>query len=89
MINSIIINTICPVLFAYGSIHNDEAIKDKALRWLEDLSPEKNYITSGFLSLGVSNKNAFESQALIQLKKNYCDLIRCLECSIGNAIIKN
>lgn len=88
MINSIIINTICTILFAYGVIHHDEFIKDKAMRWLEETPPEKNHITSGFLSLGIACKNAFESQALLQLKKKYCDVKRCLECAVGNAIIK-
>ncbi len=86
--NSLIINTICPMLFAYGAIHNDEAIKDKAMRWLEELSPEKNHVIAGFLNVGISCKTAFESQALLQLKKKYCDVKRCLECAVGNAIIK-
>ncbi|MEO7802129.1 MAG: DUF2851 family protein [Ginsengibacter sp.] len=88
MINNIIINTVSPMLFAFGSIHNDENIKDKAMRWLEELSPEKNTIINGFKNLGVNCKNSFESQALLQLKKHYCDVKRCLECAVGNAIIK-
>lgn len=88
MINSIIINTISPMLFAFGSIHNDGNIKDKALYWLEEVSPENNTIISRFKNLKIGCKNAFESQALLQLKKYYCDQKRCLECAVGNAIIK-
>ena len=43
----------------------------------------------GFLKLCIENKNTFDSQALIELKNEYCNKKRCLDCSIGNAILKN
>jgi hypothetical protein len=89
MIDNIIINTIAPVLFAYGSYHNDQKYKDKALQWLEGTSAEANSITKGFQQLGIENKNAFDSQALIELKNEYCSKKRCLECGVGNALLKN
>ncbi|HEY9361778.1 MAG TPA: DUF2851 family protein [Chitinophagaceae bacterium] len=89
MINNIIINTVVPVLFAYGEFHSELHFKDKALKWLEDISAEKNTITTGFVNLGKENKNAYDSQAMIQLKNEYCNKKRCLECSVGNAIIRS
>ncbi|MDB5249018.1 MAG: hypothetical protein JWQ40_3412 [Segetibacter sp.] len=88
MTDNIIINTVIPVLFAYGTFTKEESIKDKALQWLTELSPEKNSITQKWAALKVSNKNALESQALIELKNNYCNVRRCLECAVGNAILK-
>lgn len=88
MTENIIINTAIPVLFAYGLFTSDENSKDKALRWLSELAAEKNTITKKWTAHGVLNNNALESQALIELKNNYCDLRRCLECSVGNAILK-
>lgn len=88
MMENMIINTICPIMFAYGVYNRDESFKEKALNWLEGLSPEKNKITRGFESLNVKNENASDSQALIHLKNNYCDEKRCLECTIGNAILR-
>jgi len=88
MINNIIINTVIPVLFAYGMHHNEQAYKDKALKWLDELPAEKNSITRGFENLNFSNKSAFDSQALIQLKNKYCDKRLCLHCAIGNALLK-
>ncbi|MEO6549453.1 MAG: DUF2851 family protein [Ferruginibacter sp.] len=88
MINSIIINTIVPVVFAYGQHNGENAYKEKALRWLEQTLAEKNHITNGFTLLGISNKNAFDSQGLIQLKNEYCNVKRCLECAIGNRLLK-
>ena len=88
MIDNIIINTVAPVLFAYGSYHNEQQYKDKALLWLESTAPEANSITKGFAGLGIENKNAFDSQALIELKNEYCSKKRCLECGVGNALLK-
>lgn len=88
MIENIIINTIAPILFAYGNYNNEEKYKLKALQWLEETSAENNAITRGFKALKINNKNAFDSQALIELKNEYCSKKRCLDCSAGNAILK-
>jgi hypothetical protein len=89
MIDNVIINTIVPMLFAYGDYHHEEKYKQKALRWLEETAAESNLITKGFSRLNIENKNAFDSQALIELKNEYCDRKRCLDCSVGNAILKS
>lgn len=88
MIDNIIINTIAPVLFAYGIYHDENKYKDKALKWVETTAPESNSITKGFYQLGIENKNAFDSQALIELKNEYCNKKKCLDCAVGNAILK-
>jgi hypothetical protein len=88
MIDNIVINTIAPVLFAYGNYHNENKYKERALQCLEEMSAEKNLITDGFKQLKIENKNARDSQALIELKNEYCIKKRCLECSVGNAIFK-
>jgi hypothetical protein len=88
MIDSIIINTIAPMLFAYGIYHGEEKYKQKALQWLEETSAENNSITKKFQRLKIENKNAFDSQALIELKNEYCSSKRCLDCAVGNAILK-
>ena len=88
MIDNIIINTIVPVLFAYGLHHHEQVYKDKSVKWLEEISAEKNSITKGFEHLNFSNKNAFDSQSLIQLKNEYCNKKFCLRCAIGNSLLK-
>jgi hypothetical protein len=88
MTENIIINTAVPVLFAYGLLNKEEQIKDKALKWLTELAAEKNTITQKWTAYNVSNNNALESQALIELKNNYCNPRRCLECAVGNAILR-
>jgi Protein of unknown function (DUF2851) len=89
MIDNVLINTIVPILFAYGHYHNENSYKDKALQWLEDIKAEQNSISKGFAALPVQNKNAFDSQALIQLKNEYCNKKRCLDCSVGNKLLRN
>jgi len=88
MTNNILINTIVPALFAYGLYHNEQQYKDKAIAWLEEIAPEKNVITKGFAILNYSSKNSFDSQSYIQLKNEYCNNKRCLECSIGNSLLR-
>ena len=88
IINSVIINTIAPVLFAYGWHHKEEKYQLKALRWLEEVDGEKNSILEQFVNLNVENKTAFDSQALLELNNEYCTKKRCIECSVGNFILK-
>ncbi|MEQ1678425.1 MAG: DUF2851 family protein, partial [Chitinophagaceae bacterium] len=89
MVDNIIINTMAPVLFAYGNYHKEDQYKEKALQWLEQVAAEANTITKGFQLLGIENKSAFDSQGLIELKNEYCSKKRCLECGVGNAILKS
>ena len=88
MINNLIINTVIPILFAYGHYTKEHHFKDKALRWLTQLTAEKNSRINGFLALQITIKNAFDSQALLQLKNEYCSKKRCLECAVGNKLLK-
>ena len=88
MIDNIIINTVAPMLFAYGSVHQNQKLKDRAIQWLTETKAEKNSITKGFEALGFENKNAMDSQALIELKNQYCNLKKCLNCAIGNSLLK-
>jgi hypothetical protein len=89
MINNILINTVVPVLFAYGHYHGESSYKEKALQWLEVIDAEKNSITRGFAALQVGNKSAFDSQALLQLRNEYCSTKRCLDCAVGNKLLRN
>ena len=84
----IILNTVLPMLFAYGRYNNAESYIAKAIAWAEELKGEQNNITTGFEKLGISNISAADSQALIQLKRKYCDEKRCLECAVGVKLLK-
>jgi hypothetical protein len=88
-IDSILINTVIPALFAYGINNGIESYKERAVRWLSEVKAEVNVITKGFASLSINNQSAFDSQALIELKNEYCNNKRCLQCAIGNSLLKN
>ncbi|MBW8334415.1 MAG: DUF2851 family protein [Prolixibacteraceae bacterium] len=85
--NNLVINTIVPLLFVYGDQHLDQAMKDRALFLLEKLAPEENQIIRKWNELGIESRTAFETQALLQLKNNYCDHKKCLNCQMGAKII--
>lgn len=87
-IDSVLVNTVAPLLFAYGSYQQEERFRSKALRWLSEAAAEDNTITRGFSALGISATSAFDTQALIELKTRYCDARRCLECAVGNALLR-
>ncbi len=82
-LNLLIINTVVPILFAYGRHRGEEKYCDRAFDLLEALRPENNHIVRMWQQCGLSVENAGDSQALIQLKKEYCDKKECLRCRIG------
>jgi hypothetical protein len=86
-VHSMLINTVVPFLFLYGKWKNDDRYQDHAFALLEQLPPEHNHIIENWQSLGVELTSAYRTQALLQLKKQYCDAKKCLQCAIGNAII--
>jgi hypothetical protein len=85
--DNLLINTVAPFLFIYGERNEKENLKQRAIDILELLPPEKNNITSRWSELGIPTKNSFDTQALIQLKNNYCENKNCLNCQIGKKII--
>jgi hypothetical protein len=87
-IENIIINTIVPVLFTYGKYKQDEALQSKAIEWLEQLIPENNVIISGWKKLNIVPQNAADSQALIELKNEFCDKKNCTACLIGMKLMQ-
>jgi len=86
-IDILLINTIVPTLFLYGSVTNQHNYKQRAINFLTEISPENNSIINKWKKLGFSVQSAFDTQALLELKTNYCDKYRCLECPIGNHIM--
>lgn len=83
----LLINTVAPILFAYGKKTDTESYCDRALLLLESLKPENNVIVSEFCEAGIIPRSAFDSQALIQLRRAYCEQRKCLFCRIGHRIL--
>ncbi|NVK52712.1 MAG: DUF2851 family protein [Flavobacteriaceae bacterium] len=87
-VDLLIINAIIPLKFVYLKSRG-EVFEESLLNLAIQLKPEINSIISKFLELGFTAKNAFDTQALLQLKNNYCAKKRCLQCAIGNSILRN
>jgi hypothetical protein len=87
-VDLLLINTIIPLKFVYLQTKTtfDE---DEILQLIQQITPEKNAIIDLFSSLKINAKNALESQALIELKNNYCTKKRCLQCAIGIKLVRN
>ena len=86
-VDLLIINTIIPLKFLYQK--SSQGVDEEFfLEILKKMKPEKNSIISKFSDFGVAAKNALDTQALLELKNNYCAPKRCLECAIGSSILK-
>lgn len=85
--NIVLINAVCPLLYAYGAAHNDTALMDRAVALLQHLPPEHNSIVGLFSDAGIKAADAFTSQALIQLRREYCEQRKCLYCRIGHRML--
>lgn len=88
LINSVLVNGILPFVYTFGQSHANESVVNRAVEWLKVLPHERNNIVQLFVNAGALNQNAFDSQALLHLKKSYCDKKRCLDCSIGTSLLK-
>ena len=84
----LIINTVVPLLFAYGRHTSKEEVCQRAIRLLEVLPAENNYILRQWKECGLEVGTAADSQALIQLKRQYCDRTDCLRCRFGYEYLK-
>jgi hypothetical protein len=89
MVDSILINTVIPLLFAYGETIKESSYQERALNWLMEIGAERNRITMDWSSYQVINRSSFDSQALIELNSHYCKERRCLDCAIGLSFIGN
>ena len=87
-LNLLMINTAIPVLFAVGRHRHREELCDRAFDLLEQLRPENNYIVRMWQQCGLNVRSAGDTQALIQLKKEYCDKRDCLRCRFGYEYLK-
>ena len=87
-LNLLMINTAIPMLFAYGRHKSSDQLCDRAFDFLDQLKAENNYIVKMWKQCGLTIKSAGDSQALIQLKKEYCDKKDCLRCRIGYEYLK-
>jgi hypothetical protein len=86
--NNLLINAIIPLLFAYGLYNQNSLYQELAIELLYQLPVEKNQVLKIWESLPVKQNTAFDTQALLELLQFYCNKKACLNCTIGNGILK-
>lgn len=86
-VNTIIINALIPLMYAYSETFGNERASDRALDMLAALPPESNYIIRDFTAAGIPCPDSFTSQALIQLHNEYCRPHKCIYCRLGRRFL--
>ncbi|WP_299061597.1 DUF2851 family protein [uncultured Polaribacter sp.] len=81
-VDLLLINTIIPLKFLYKKSRS-EVNEIEFLEIIQKIKPEKNSIISKFDEIKITSKNAYETQALLELKNNYCAKKLCLQCAVG------
>lgn len=90
-VDSLVINVAVPLIYTYGfrqlTGRKAEMFREKAVEWLEQMKPERNFITAMFSEAGIMCRNAFMSQAMIQLRRKYCENRKCIYCRFGHRLM--
>lgn len=86
-LNTLLINVAVPTSYAYGLAHDQDSLCDKAIDMLHKTPAERNSIVSMFTHAGIDCSDAFTSQALIEMRRSYCETRKCLYCRIGHQIL--
>lgn len=86
-IDIVLINTVAPLYYARGEMTDDYTMTDRAIALLEDIRPEQNSIVNMFKAAGIKCNDALTSQALIQLRRNYCEARKCIYCRLGHRLL--
>lgn len=86
-VNILIINVVVPVIYAYGRFIGDDAMTERAVDILHGLPAEQNNVIRLFEECGIPCRDAFTSQALIELRRNYCEPRKCLYCRLGHRFL--
>jgi hypothetical protein len=87
-IDSLLINAILPILFAYAQKNGNQKLLNRGMGFLEEIEGEKNNCIRKFEDLNITAQSALHSQGILQLKKEFCEQQKCLQCSIGIQLLK-
>lgn len=88
-LNLLLINTVAPLLYAYGAHRGDSGLAEKGLNLLESLPGEENVVIRKWRQLGFTAGNAFRSQAILHLQRQYCEAHKCLYCRFGHRFLRD
>ena len=87
-IDKLIINAVVPYRFAYGTFFGQQEEKDQAVELLTSIPGEQNQLVQKYRRYGFPLQSAFDTQAILELDRSFCQPRRCLSCAVGCRIIK-
>lgn len=87
MTNLLLINVVAPLVYAWGDRLGDDSRRERVIDMLQKLPAESNSIVRMFDEAGLKSRDAFTSQAVIQLRRNYCETRKCLFCRLGHRLL--
>lgn len=85
---NIMINTVAPMQYLYAKLQGRSELIESSVQILQNIKPEKNNIIDEWRDIGITAKDAGQSQALLQLFNQYCTAKKCLNCNVGNRLIR-
>ena len=86
-IDLIFINAVVPYVYAIGLWEGNDEYCNRAMQMLKQIKPENNSIIRDWKRAGVKVNSAFETQSLLELKKQGCNRKKCLFCALGKSIL--
>lgn len=86
-VDLLVINVIVPIQFVYAKKQGKDVLEN-CINILSELPNESNSVISKFSTFSVKVDSAFNSQALLHLKNEYCNRKKCLNCDIGLSLLK-
>lgn len=89
IINNVLINVVVPISFMYGKYIADDSFMEYALQLLRKVNKENNRIVKNWESLDVHVESAYDSQAVLELYNEFCFLKKCIQCRVGNQILRS
>lgn len=84
-----LINAVVPLLFIYGKSRGLSEYSERAISFLDQIKAEQNSIINEWAVVGIKAESSLCSQALIQLRDQYCRKRRCLDCRVGYRLISS
>lgn len=85
---NILINTVAPMQYLYARLQGKSSLHEKSLLLLQSLKAENNRIIREWQDIGIVANDAAHSQALLQLFNQYCSQKGCLNCAVGNRLLR-
>jgi hypothetical protein len=85
MINNLIVNLLLPFLYRYMPTFEPAYL----INAYKNLPPEQNNITRKWNKIGLDIKNAYESQACLEIYQQFCLRKQCAQCEVGKKLLNN